>query len=87
VACPTPKYCISAGAYSTAILERLSNGWALGTALDNGGKADFFTAVACPDDQRCIAVGYQIHAESGLRTTFTAEHASQGWTIQASPNG
>jgi hypothetical protein len=87
VACPTPKYCISAGAYSTAILERLSNGWALGAALDNGSKADIFAAVACPVDQRCIAVGYQIHAESGLRTTFIAQHASQGWTILASPNG
>jgi hypothetical protein len=87
VTCPTPTYCISVVRYSTNVLERLSNGWELGSALDNGGKADFFNAVACLDDQRCIAVGYEIDTKSGVRTTFVAQHASQGWTIQASPNG
>jgi hypothetical protein len=87
VACPTPTYCISAVTYSITIAERHGNRWAIGAALDRGNNPAIFNALACPDDQLCIAVGYQIVGESGLRTTFIAHHTSQGWIIQSSPNG
>jgi hypothetical protein len=98
VACPTPTYCISVGDVfrlgqsnqsPLIVAEKGSNGWTVALTKDIGNQEDSFSAVACADAARCIAVGHQ-HVGiryPGVDATFIAQHTSQGWTVQASPNG
>jgi hypothetical protein len=97
VACPTPTYCISVGGLlsfpggsaqtSLIAVERTGNGWTV-SASGIVSQADSVTAVACADASRCIAVGDEFvgNGYSGVRATLIAQHTSQGWIIQASPN-
>jgi hypothetical protein len=98
VACPNASYCVSIGAVEVAKLgasvgpvivgERLGGHWTLAQPTDFGKEVDSFGAIACPTASRCIGAGARLvpgrYPEP--RATLIAEHTSDGWTIDESPN-
>ncbi len=97
VACSGSAYCLGVSSWGTAgsggspvVAERINGLWAAGGPAPITNDLLDLVGVACPSEGLCIAVGDQAFGNEAdyerPRATFIAEHTSQGWTVQPTPN-